>query len=238
MKKILILIILFVAFIYANNCKDWSNNSDNCLYDTTYQRPKFGNTEDYMKIGETACRTYNDQYYTFLDSVPLDNGLYIKVKLPRRICREIEDITSIKISNVIRVPRTKIDYDCCDRAWETYKYKLQCYHGELYGSCQSTYYVDSTFYTYAYQIKYSDSAQVGFDVSKYNKAQIELDNSYYIDNEIIEIYRDDGTLRYKGELTYIHGDLENRPSYKTRGWCYNKLGTKETRKTNNVRLCK
>lgn len=247
MKKIIFILLVLVTFNYANNCKDWSNNSDNCLNDTTLQRPKFGNTETYMQIGDTACRTYDEKYYTYQDSIILKNGLSIKIMLPRRICREIEDISLIKIPNTIRVPKTKIDYSCCDRnhatdmrLYGTNKYKTQCYYGE--GSisddkCKHTFYVDSTVYTKAYQIKYSDSANVTFEFS-FTKTRIELSSDYYIDDDFVEIYREDGTLKYRGEITYVPADLENLPTYKTRGWCYDKTGTKEIRKTNNVNLCK
>ena len=247
MKKILILILLVSSFIFANNCKDWTNNSDNCLNDTTLQKPKFGNTETYMKIGDIACRTYDEKYYTFKDSLHFKNGLMFKILLPRKICREITHIAIIKIPDTIRVSKNKIDRACCDRMhaddirlYGSTAFKTQCYYGEgsiLDDKCKRFYYVDSIVYTNAYRIQYSDSAQIDFNYSE-NKTKIELSSDYYIEDNTIEIYRNDGTLKYKGELIYIPGTLENLPSYKTRGWCYNKLGTKELRKTNNVNLCK
>lgn len=236
MKKIYILILIMVLNVFANNCKNWENTSDNCLNDTTIQKPKFNNTESYMQIGDVACRTYDDKYYTFKDSITLKNGLMIKILLPRQVCREIINIERIRIPSTIRVPRTKVDFDCCDRAWQTYQYRAQCYHNELYGSCTHTYYVDSTIYTNAYHIEYADSARIGFDFTE--KSKIELSADYYVENDFVEIYRDDGTLKYKGELLYEEETVEKLPTYKTRGWCYNKTGTKETRKTNNVTLCK
>lgn len=245
MKKIYIIMLIMVFSAFANNCKDWSNNSDNCLYDTTYTRPKFSNTENYMKIGDPACLTYEDKYYTYKDSIVLKNGLMVKIKLPRKICRDIEDISIIKIPHKIKVPRKKIDRSCCIRqacvgCSEAFIQNeiVQCYHGEWHEEvCSHTYFIDSTYYTTAYQIKYTDSANISFEYS-ISKSIMELSSDYYIDDNIIEIYRDDGTLRYKGELTYEPGNLEELPTYKTRGWCYNKTGTKETRKTNNVTLCK
>lgn len=243
MKKIYILMLIMVLNVFANNCKNWENTSDNCLNDTTIQKPKFNNTESYMQIGDVACRTYDDKYYTFKDSITLKNGLMIKILLPRQVCREIINIEPIRIPSTIRVPRTKIDFDCCDRAhaddmrlYGSNTFKIQCYHGEWDAKCKQIQYVDSTIYTNAYHIEYADSARIGFDFTE--KSKIELSADYYVENDFVEIYRDDGTLKYKGELLYEEETAEKLPTYKTRGWCYNKTGTKETRKTNNVTLCK
>ena len=244
MKQILSLLLIVASSAFADNCKDWINNSDNCLYDTTYQRPTFGNTEEYMEEGKSACITYNDKYYTYEDSVILKNGLMVKFLLPRKLCRIIESITTIKIPKSVRVPRYKIDRECCERqacvgcSQKYIRRELdKCYHGEADLICKQTYYADSTYYKWAYQVKYSDSVKVDFEYSS-TKTRVELNPDYFVDGNSIEIYRTDGTLRYRGELTYVPGDLENLPTYKTRGWCYNKAGNMEARKTNNVGLCK
>ena len=95
MKAICTILMLATSLLFANNCKDWRNNSDNCLYDTTLTRPIYANTETYMEAGQQACRTYNDQYYTLKDSLVSKSGLLYSIKLPRKICREIEDISPI-----------------------------------------------------------------------------------------------------------------------------------------------
>jgi hypothetical protein len=245
LKHILAASLTIVSFAFANDCRDWSNNSDNCLIDTVSTIPRFANTEETMTVGSTACMTYDDKYYTVKDSVGQTNGLVVKFKLPRRICRKIVDITFIKIPHTRHISKKKIDRSCCIRqacvgcSPDFIRNEIdQCYHGEWHAAvCSRIYYIDSTYYTHAYQITYSDSADITYEYS-IEKTQIELSPEYFVDGNIIEIYRDDGTIKYKGELIFVPGDKENFPSYKTRGWCYNKTGTKETRKTNNVSLCK
>jgi len=243
MKPIIIMLLVFATTIFAGNCADWQNNSDNCLYDTTASKPKYNNTEQYMRIGELACRTYSDKYYTYKKDIELDNGLLIDIKLPRRICRRIVDISRIVIPHTYRIPKKVVDRACCDRAhaddlrlYGSYAFRNQCYHGETTYHCANTVSTDTTYYTEAYQIQYSDSAVVDFEYT-IKDTRIELSSDYYIDSDNIEIYRTDGTLKYRGELTYIPADLENLPTYKTRGWCYNRSGTKELRRTNNIHVC-
>ena len=237
--------LVLTSFVFANNCKDWSNNSDNCLIDTVLTIPRFANTEEKLTVGSNACITYDDKYYTVKDSIVQANGLIVKYKLPRRICRKIDNITFVKIPHTIHIPKKTIDRTCCIRqacvgcSEGFIRNEInQCYHGETHATvCSRTHYIDSTYYTHAYQITYSDSADITFEYS-IEKTQIELNSEYFVDGSIIEIYRDNGTIKYKGELIFVPSDKENFPSYKTRGWCYNKLGTKEIRKTNNVSLCK
>jgi len=236
LKHILATSIALVSFTFANNCNDWINNSDNCLIDTVSTIPRFANTEETMTVGSNACMTYNDKYYTVKDSVVQTNGLVVKFKLPRRICRKIEDISRIKIPHTRTVSKIIVNRTCCDQSWSVYNYRQQCYRGELSTYCQNVKYVDSLYFTYSYQITYSDSADITYEYS-IEKTQVELIPEYFVDGNIIEIYRDDGTIKYKGELIFVPGDKENFPLYKTRGWCYNKTGTKETRKTNNISLC-
>ena len=243
MKAICTILLLVSSLLFANNCKDWRNNSDNCLYDTTLTRPIYANTEDYMEAGQQACRTYNEQYYTVKDSLVSKSGLLFSVKRPRKICREIEYISHIKIPITTRVLKKQVDRSCCIRqacvgcSPEYIRNEIErCYHGEVDYICQRSYWADSIYYVDAFQTKYSDSVIVDFDYS-IAKTKIELNPEYYIDGDSIEIYRDNGTLKYKGELLFVDGDLEKFPSYNTRGWCYSINGTKPTRKTNNVKQC-
>lgn len=237
LKHILAISLGLASFAFANNCKDWSNNSDNCLIDTVMEVPRFSNTEETFSVGARACRTYNDKYYTVGDSIVQKNGLVVRFKLPQRVCRDIVDISTIKIPHTVRVPRYTVNRTCCDNSWTQYSYRQECYRGELSTYCTKVSYIDSIYYTNKFQITYSDSADITHDYA-IEKARIELDPDYFVEGDIIEIYREDGTIRYKGDLIFVPGDEENFPSYKTRGWCYNKTGTKEVRKTNNVSLCK
>ena len=54
----------------------------------------------------------------------------------------------------------------------------------------------------------------------------------YYENGIIEVFRKDGSLRYKGKIMF-----ENE-SVNTSGDCYNKTGSAITKHTNNASTCK
>lgn len=83
-----------------------------------------------------------------------------------------------------------------------------------------------------YDVYYSDSTDYREDKFSDIKVELHLNLNVFYDDGIIELYRDDGSLRYKGKLK-----IEPDESHiSTSGDCYNKKG-KVTRHTNNADLC-
>ena len=59
----------------------------------------------------------------------------------------------------------------------------------------------------------------------------ETQDTYY-ENSVIELFRADGSLRYRGKV------MLDRMQLSTSGDCYDKTGSKPTRHTNNANTCK
>jgi len=231
MKLFATLIFLALCVSAHAECSDFTINSKACLHDTTYSYPQYSDGIE-MNVGERACRVY-EYGKLFEVVVTKKQGVEIALMLPKRVCREIAAIDTVKVRHTTKVIKG-VDRHCCDLEWHSPSSRTMCYEypksSEAY-RCRT--YRDSVWYTKKFAITYSDSMDLVWDFeSELLTHQVKQTPNAFVENDTLELYRDSGTLRYRGWVR-IQDTL-----VVTKGYCYNEQGTKPTRKTNNADLCK
>jgi hypothetical protein len=234
MNSLILSIILFISTNAWSVCTDFSKNSNYCLHDTTLNWPTYSNGDNF-EIGNGVCTPYNNGEYQEVISSTIQ-GINISLQFPQKVCRNISHIELTRLSDVIKVKR--INSNCCriatacsgcSRGYVNDNY-AECMIGISYGQCQ--YYGDSTVYFNAHITTYSDTMQIVSDFSKDPKHIIKQSSNAFLNGDTIELYRNDGSLRYKGFVNVVDSLVI------TKGQCYNKLGSKPIKKTNNADFCK
>lgn len=217
---LLILAITVYAFSY---CPDFKENSPRCLRDTTVNLPTYSDGS-YMKKGESVCKR---DTYVETDTLQLQ-GVTVSVNYMTKVCRKIIGFGKV----------TRLDFDCCsDYAARERKYtkdsnkKPMDVYSDAYGKCihyEYTPCVNTDGYITGYDEKYD----IEYDY-KDKRLFIKESPNAFVSGDTIEMFRDDGTLRYRGFVSIKNNDI-----LITKGDCYNKSGTSKTRMTNNASLCK
>lgn len=244
MKKILFYSLIFLGTLFASiKCPDFSVNSKACLRDTTNSYPIYSNGEE-MNVGEAVCRTLKENTLVEL-TTKTKQGIEVALSVFEQVCRVIDSIQIIQIPQTTKAER--IDKECCYnmyvRDFEQFgaKEKEKHINGSLYQGCihnyrgsynSCKYNVDSTYFIPKYETVYGDSSYI---VPNFNKGiiyTIKQTESAFLEGDTIELYRKNGTLRYRGFVNIIDSLVI------TKGQCYNAQGTRPSRKTNNADLCK
>lgn len=219
MRRIAVLLLFASVYAFAY-CLDFSVNSIECLTKETDSWPNYSNGEPYRE-GSSVCIGSRKDVEKFEH---LKQGIPVELNAYRKACRKVE---SIKL-------RFHGNRDCCSRTYtigtESFKYCLEASEGP----CSTKSYYLTTF-----------SAELDEDVGFYRETMswhLKDDPNFVKMGDSIDVFRDDGTLKYRGFISitlsaYDYDGLEVTEPVKTSGFCYDRKG-KPTKRVNNVSACK
>lgn len=216
MKRLAIIFLLIVIpEIMARNCPDFSVSSPDCLYKDSDSWPKYSDGSPY-EVGKYTCIGSNREPEKFKY---VKQGIPLVLVAYRMICRKIESIEK----------HFYADFDCCQnkigRNHPSYK---KCVDGEI-SFCNTKF-----FYWTRYSEELDENAP--FDETS---MIWELDNDPNVVRmgDSVEVFRDDGTLKYRGYMSLKRAAAGNKEPVRTSGFCYDRSG-KQTKRVNNADVCK
>lgn len=220
--RLLLFAILVLVSLSWSFCLDHDRDIVDCFYDTTSVWPTYSDGQKINK-GEQICwGTIKPGYITtFIDTT---YEIPFVVKYPyKQVCRVVLNIFVKRIDDFISVADTGFCFrkysslanqeTCVRRRWETKKQKIQkpIYITEF---SKEKYYTQDFEASPIYEIKQTETVFYDTTLGK------------------VELYREDGTLRYEG---YVHfQDLK----LSTHGNCFDKNTGAMGRKTNKPDICK
>lgn len=214
--------ILVAASLSWSICFDHDRDIVECFYDTTDVWPTYSDGQAISKGNDICWNTLKSGYaVTHADSA---YGISFVVKHPyKQVCRFVMNIFLVPISDYkfvadtgfcLRKYSSSANQETCVRhKWET---KKQYYKKNVY----ITEYSKNKTYTQNYE------ATPEYEIIQNERV------FYNSSTNIVELYREDGTLRYEGTAQFQDKKLL------THGHCFDKANGNMGRKTNNPDICK
>lgn len=245
MKKFFMFIVVAssIAFCF---CRDFEENIYDCYVERTEGYPTYRDGKK-REVGQNACIQVlkNEEYGdTTIQGIP------VSIIYPAKPCRKIISINPKEKSYKKQKIKTDVDNYCCAQQVGCKIYpntKVKC-HRSLKGKyelciqgqgfypnpnpCQR-YEYKNIEYISEYEVVYSQDITYDFDTTKKPVYFFKQNVNSFMYNDTVELYRDDGTLKYKGIIV----DNGNN-TLSTKGVCYGVDGIKEIRRTNNADFCK
>lgn len=213
--KRLVAISLLAAVSAFGYCFDFSVNSPGCIHDERQSWPTYSNGEPYY-VGSTVCIGYLNQAETFKH---MKQGIPMEFSAHRKACRKVEKIEEKKSGNP----------PCCAGIYtvgtSAYRDCLESSHGYC-----------STKVTYHIEFSRELVEDVSFEQSTMSW-HLQDDPNVVMIGDSVDVFRDDGTLKYRGFISIKESGLVDEP-VRTSGFCYDRKSGKPTRRVNNVSLCK
>ncbi|MCQ2106411.1 MAG: hypothetical protein MJZ26_11545, partial [Fibrobacter sp.] len=242
MKKFFMFIGIAASIAFCF-CYDFEENIYDCIVQRTKSYPTYSDGTR-KEVGQNAClqilknKEYGD---TIIQGIP------VSIMYPAKPCRKIISITPKK-SYREKIKKTNVDRLCCiektgysfysDNKYnhrERVEFEL-CTKGKGFSYYQTNPCLEfgvENEEVIEYEIVYSPNITYDFDTTKKPVYTFKQNVNSFMYNDTIELYRDDGTLKYKGIIV----DNGNN-TLSTKGVCYGADGIKEIRRTNNADFCK
>lgn len=228
------ILFLLLVFVHAELNSTFMDPNSKNLRDTTDSWPTYDNGVKYT-VGGSTCMTTGEYAE---DTSFVRQGITISLKRPVVLCRFNTNISRISIEKTEFIKR--IDAGCCTRAvcpdgacknsFEKNSF-TRCMLNEHPFSDDCKRYVDTTYVESAYETVFSDSLIKTLDKSTSPKFVAKQSADVFVERDTLELYRKNGTLRYRGVVKVIDTLVT------TKGFCFDKKGIKEIRRTNNAMSC-
>lgn len=219
MKKLAVLLLL-VSVSAFGYCNFFYLNTNDCIMKETDDWPIYSDGTP-LKEGGTICIGHVKE----VEKIEFKKqGIPIELNGYRAACRVIE---SIKL-------RFHGDRECCSRNYTVgtgaYRYCLEAEQGPC---ATKSYYLTHFSRDLIEDVGFQDEASTW---------QLKDDPNFVLIGDSIDVFRDDGTLKYRGFLSITRNAYESNGAkitepVKTSGFCYDKKG-KQTKRVNNVDACK
>ncbi len=214
--------ILVAASLSWSTCFDHDRDIVECFYDTTNVWPTYSDGQKISKGDDICWGTLKSGYVvTHTDSA---YGITFVIKHPyKQVCRNVVGIFLATIPDYKYVADTAF----CLRKYSTGANKETCVRRKW--ETKKQYYKKNI-----YIIEYSKSKVYTQDYEAEPQYEIVQNERVFFDpsTNIVELYREDGTLRYEGSTQFQGLKLL------THGHCFDKANGNMGRKTNNPDICK